>query len=157
SPDRIRERIVALGLKPINNAVDITNFVLMEMGQPLHAFDHDKIAGGKIIVRRAKAGEKITTLDNVQRTLDSSILVIADAKGPVPIAGIMGGLGTEITPSTKNILLESAHFDLGLVRRASRTLGLKSDSSYRFERGVDSEGVLSGANRATDLLLEVAK
>ncbi len=153
----LAERINAVGLKAINNAVDVTNFVLMEYGQPLHAFDFDKLEGGKIIVRRARQGESIITLDGIERKLDPSILVIADAKRPVAIAGIMGGKGTEITAATKNILLESAQFDMGLVRRASRLLGLKSDSSYRFERGVDTNGVLTGANRATDLLLELTK
>ena len=153
----IQERINAVGIKPISNAVDITNFVLMEGGQPLHVFDYDKLVGGKIIVRRAKQGEKIITIDGVERTLDSSILVIADARKPVAIAGIMGGKDTEVTLSTKNILLESAHFDMTLVRRASRKLGLRSDSSYRFERNVDYNGVLTGANRATDLLLELTK
>ena len=139
----------SLGINAINNAVDTTNFVLMETGQPLHAFDHDKLAGGKIIVRRAKAGESIVTLDGIERKLDTSILVIADAHKPVAIAGIMGGRDTQITSATKNILIESAHFDMGLIRRASRSLGLRSDSSYRFERNVDFEGVLTGANRAT--------
>ena len=127
----------------------------METGQPLHAFDYDKLAGGKIVVRRAKAGESIVTLDGIERKLDASILVIADAQKPVAIAGIMGGRDTQITSDTKNILLESAHFDMGLIRRACRSLGLRSDSSYRFERNVDFEGVLTGANRATDLLLQL--
>src|SRR5208283_5472884 len=118
-------------------------------------FDYDKLAGGKIVVRRAKAGEAIVTLDGIERKLDPDILVIADAQKPVAIAGIMGGRDTQITAQTKNILLESAHFDMGLIRRASRTLGLRSDSSYRFERNVDFEGVLTGANRATDLLLQL--
>ena len=157
SPQNMQERLNSLGLRPINNAVDVTNFVLMELGQPLHAFDYDKLAGGKISVRRAKAGEKIVTLDGIERKLDPSILVIADAKGPVAIAGVMGGQGTQITAATKNILLESAQFDMGLVRRASRKLGLKSDSSYRFERGVDLDGVLTAANRATDLLLKLTQ
>ncbi|MBI3601790.1 MAG: phenylalanine--tRNA ligase subunit beta [Candidatus Omnitrophica bacterium] len=157
SPAWLQERVNAVSLRPINNAVDVTNFVLMETGQPLHVFDYDKIVGGKIVVRRAKAGEKITTIDGVERALDASILVIADAQKPVAIAGIMGGKDTEVTFSTKNILLESAHFDMTLMRRASRRLGLRSDSSYRFERNVDWPGVLVGANRATDLLLEPTK
>ena len=156
SPQHIKDRLTSLGVKTINNAVDITNFVLMETGQPLHAFDLDKLEGGKIIVRRARAGETIVTLDGVERKLDGSILVIADAQRPVAIAGIMGGKDTEITSLTKNILLESAHFDMGLVRRASRILGLRSDSSYRFERNVNYEAVAIGADRATGLLLELA-
>ncbi len=157
SPAHISECINSIGTKAINNAVDITNFVLMEFGQPLHVFDLDKLAGGRIVVRRARAGEKLVTLDGIERKLDPSILVIADAEKPVAIAGIMGGLATSVTASTKNVLLESAHFDLGIVRRGSRTLGLKSDSSYRFERGVDMGGVLTGADRATDLLLELTR
>ncbi len=152
---KIKTCLASLGLQAINNAVDITNFVLMETGQPLHAFDYDKLAGGKIVVRRAKAGESIVTIDGIERKLDTSILVIADAQKPVAIAGIMGGRDTQITAQTKNILLESAHFDMGLIRRSSRTLGLRSDSSYRFERNVNFDGVLIGANRATGLLLQL--
>ena len=150
----MKTRLSAVGFHTINSAVDITNFVLMEMGQPLHAFDFDKLAGGKIFVRRAKAGESIVTLDGIERKLDASILVIADAQKPVAIAGIMGGRDTQITADTKNILLESAHFEMGIIRRACRTLGLRTDSSYRFERNVNFEGVITGANRATDLLLQ---
>jgi len=155
APREMKQRLASMGINAINNAVDITNFVLMETGQPLHAFDYDKLAGGKIIVRRARAGESLVTLDGVERKLDSSILVIADAQKPVAIAGIMGGRDTQITAGTKNILLESAHFDMGLIRRASRALGLRSDSSYRFERNVNFDGVLTGANRATDLLAQL--
>jgi phenylalanyl-tRNA synthetase beta chain len=146
----------ALGLKPISNIVDITNFVLFEYGQPLHAFDADKLEGGKIVVRRAKKGEKIITLDDVERTLDESILVIADARKPVAIAGIMGGRDTGVTSSTKRVILESAYFDMGLIRRASRKLGLTSDACYRFERGVDLATVETASDRATDLILELA-
>jgi phenylalanyl-tRNA synthetase beta chain len=156
SPDKINECLASMGIKSINNAVDVTNFVLMEMGQPLHVFDYDKLVGGKIIVRRAKVNETITTLDGIERKLDPSILVIADEKRPVAIAGVMGGLDTGVTADTKNILLESAHFDMGLVRKAARTLGLKSDSSYRFERGIDIEGVVPAADRATDLIMTLA-
>ncbi|MBF0620199.1 MAG: phenylalanine--tRNA ligase subunit beta, partial [Candidatus Omnitrophica bacterium] len=148
--------LVSVGNNPISNIVDITNFALFEQGQPLHAFDYDKLEGGKIIVRRAKKGEKIVTLDDVERTLDDSILVIADAHKPVAIAGIMGGRDTGVTTSTKRILLESAHFDLGVIRRGSRKLALSSDACYRFERGVSWNGVEQGSNRATDLLLELA-
>ncbi len=157
APEFLTERIKAVGLRPINNIVDITNFCLMEIGQPLHAFDSDKLIGGKIIVRRAKKGEKIITIDDVERELDPSILVIADEKRPVAIAGIMGGKETEVTKATKNILLESAYFDPILIRRASRKLGLSSDSSYRFERGVAFQGVGKGSHRATGLILENAK
>ena len=155
APQAMKLRLASLGIHAINNAVDVTNFVLMETGQPLHVFDFDKLDGGKIVVRRAKAGETIVTLDGIERKLDPSILVIADAQKPVAIAGIMGGRDTQITSGTKNILLESAHFEMGIIRRASRTLGLRSDSSYRFERNVNFEGVLTGADRATDLLLQL--
>ena len=146
----------ALGVNTISNIVDITNFVLFEYGQPLHAFDADKLEGGKIIVRRAKKGEKIITLDDVERTLDESILVIADARKPVAIAGIMGGRGTGVTSSTKRVILESAHFDMGLIRRASRKLGITSDACYRFERGVDFTTIETASDRATGLILELA-
>jgi len=155
APQIMKDRLAALGINAINNAVDVTNFVLMETGQPLHAFDLDKLSGGQIIVRRAKAGETIVTLDGVERKLDPTILIIADTQKPVAIAGIMGGRDTQITSSTKNILLESAHFDMGLIRKAGRALGLRSDSSYRFERNVNFEGVLTGADRATELLLQL--
>ena len=157
SSQEIKERLSSIGIRPVNNAVDVTNFVLMETGQPLHAFDYDQLIGGKIVVRRAKSGEKITTIDGIERTLDPSMLVIADAQRPVAMAGLMGGKDTQVTLSTKNILLESAHFDMTLIRQASRKLGLRSESSYRFERSVDWRGVLTGANRATDLLLELTK
>lgn len=155
--EKIRKYLAAIGTRSINNVVDITNFCLMEMGQPLHAFDYDKLIGGKIVVRRAVKGEKIVTIDDVERTLDEDILVIADEKRPVAIAGIMGGKETEVTQSTKNILLESAYFDPILIRRACRKLGLMSDSSYRFERGVDLKTVEDGADRAISLILESAK
>ncbi len=157
APAWMTERLQALGIRSIGNAVDVTNFVLMEMGQPLHVFDADKIVGNKILVRRARAGEKIVTLDGVERKLDPSILVIADAQKPIAIAGIMGGMDTQVTAQTRNIVLESAQFEMGIVRRGSRLLGLKSDASYRFERGVDLKGVLDGANRATALLVELTR
>jgi phenylalanyl-tRNA synthetase beta chain len=157
APEKMIQYLTVLGMRPINNVVDITNFCLMETGQPMHAFDYDKLDGGKIIVRRARKGEKITTIDDVERELDPSILVIADQKKPVAIAGVMGGKDTEVTSSTKNILLESAYFDPILTRRTSRKLGLSSDSSYRFERGVDYKNVETGAARAIDLILQSAQ
>jgi phenylalanyl-tRNA synthetase beta chain len=156
SPLIIQKRLTALGMRLINNVVDITNFCLIETGQPLHAFDYDKLSGGRIVVRRAKEGERIVTLDEVERRLDPSVLVIADAEKPVAIAGIMGGKEAEVTGNTRNILLESAYFDPVLIRRASRKLGLSSDSSYRFERGVDYETVKTGADRALSLILDCA-
>ena len=156
SPDGLKRHLNAIGIRAINNAVDITNFCLLETGQPLHAFDYDRLQGGRIIVRRAKAGEKIATIDGVERSLDPSILVIADEKRPVAIAGIIGGKETEVTPKTKNILLESAYFDPVTIRRAARKLGLASDSSYRFERGVDIAQVKSAAQRALSLMKDLS-
>ncbi len=154
--DSIKAKISSVGIRSVNNIVDVTNFCLMETGQPLHTFDYDQLIGGKIIVRRAKDGEAITTIDGVERKLDSSILVIADEKRPVAIAGIMGGKDTEVTAGTKNILLESAYFDPIIIRRAARKLGITSDSSYRFERGVDINSVLFGAQRAVALINQYA-
>ncbi len=156
TPAWIRKRVAALGMRPVNNVVDITNFCLMETGQPLHAFDYDKLEGGRIVVRRAREGETITAIDGVEYGLAPSILVIADARRPVAIAGVMGGKDTEVTAATKNILLESAYFDPVLIRRASRALGVSSESSYRFERGVDYETVKTGADRAVGLILDSA-
>lgn len=156
SPDWLARHLGAIGLRSINNVVDITNFCLMETGQPLHVFDYDKLIGGKIIVRRARAGESIVAIDGVEHKLDPSILVIADAQRPVAIAGVMGGKDTEVTANTKNILLESAYFNPVIIRRGARKLGLSSDSSYRFERGVDLWGVESGANRAIGLIRDMA-
>lgn len=155
-PEWIRRCIESVDMRAVNNIVDITNFCLMETGQPMHAFDYDKLEGGKIVVRRARQGEKIVTIDGVTRELDPSILVIADTSQPVAIAGIMGGKGTEVTDETKNILLESAYFDPTLIRRASRKLGLSSDSAYRFERQVDYDMVEQGAARAVALIMECA-
>ena len=154
SPIALKEKLASVGLRPVNNIVDLTNFCLMETGQPMHAFDYDKLEGGKIIVRRAREGESIIAIDGDKRTLDPSVLVIADEFRPVAIAGIMGGLATEVTEKTKNILLESAYFDPILIRRGARKVGLSSDSSYRFERGVDMKGVETGSRRAVSLILE---
>ena len=153
---KIAKRLNGLGMKAINNIVDITNFCLMENGQPLHAFDRDKLIGDKIIVRKAFKGEKIVTIDGIERELDPTILIIADEKRPVAIAGIMGGKETEVGLTTKSIFLESACFDPILVRRASRKLGLSSDSSFRFERGVDYNMVEGAVSRAIELILETA-
>jgi phenylalanyl-tRNA synthetase beta chain len=136
--------------------VDITNYVLFELGQPLHAFDLDKLIGKKIIVRRAKKGENIVTIDGIKRELDPEVLVIADIERPVAIAGIMGGKDSEISPDTKNILLESAYFDPMIIRRAQRKLGLASESSYRFERGIDFGMILSASVRAQEMIREIS-
>jgi phenylalanyl-tRNA synthetase beta chain len=154
SPHWLRERLEAVGLRSINNIVDVTNYVLMEMGQPLHAFDFDLLREHRIVVRRAEQGEQFTTLDGVKRTLFDDTLLICDGQGPVAIAGIMGGLDSEITPKTTRVLIESAYFEPRGIRRSSKKLGLRSESSYRFERGIDSEGVIRALDRAAQLMLE---
>lgn len=156
SPQWMQERLLAVGLRPINNIVDITNYVLMETGQPLHAFDYDLIAGGTIVVRCAQEGEKFTTLDGKERTLSSSTLLICDAEKPVAIAGVMGGMNSEISDQTTNVLLESAYFDPRSIRRTSKALGLSTDASQRFERAVDVEMVVYASDRAAEFLRSVA-
>ena len=156
SPGWLKSRIEAMGLKSVNNIVDVTNFCLFETGEPMHAFDLDKLSGGKIIVRISKKGERITTIDGVERTLEEGMLVIADDSKPVAVAGVMGGLNTEVTTSTKNILLEAASFDPISIRRTSRMLGLPSESSYRFERKVDIANIPYASNRACSLIMELA-
>lgn len=153
----LARKIESAGMRQVNSVVDITNFCMMESGQPLHAFDYDKLEGGQIIVRRARKGEDIITIDGVKRRLDEDILVIADARKPVAIAGIMGSRQTEVTFSTKKVLLESAYFDPVLIRQGARKLGLSSEASYRFERNVDLGGCLAAAIRATALICESAK
>ncbi len=157
SPSWLAKRLEAVGIRSINNIVDITNYVLMETGQPLHAFDYNKITGKKITIREAKQNESILALDESKRQLSRDMLVIADKKGPVAIAGIMGGIGSEIDEQTTDIFLESAHFNAGCIRRTSKTLGLSSESSYRFERGVDPNGVVSALNRAAYLIEKIAR
>ncbi|MFH1594712.1 MAG: phenylalanine--tRNA ligase subunit beta [Candidatus Omnitrophota bacterium] len=155
SPEWLKERILSVGLRPINNIVDITNFVLLETGQPMHAFDSDKIRSS-IIVRRARKGEMIITIDNIARTCSEDALVIADEDGAIALAGIMGGLTTEVNRMTKSILLESANFDPASIRRTSRALGMSSESSYRFERKIDNDMVVKASNRATALIRSIA-
>ncbi len=156
SPKWLVQTLERLGQRSINNIVDVTNYVLLETGQPLHAFDLGQIHGHQIIVRRAAKGEKIPLLDNTERELKEDMLVIADADRPVALAGIMGGSNSQVTDQTQNILLESALFLPGSVRKTARQLSISTDSSYRFERGVDPEGVKTALERATALLLEVA-
>ncbi len=156
SPDWLVEKLQAVGMRSVNNVVDVTNFVLMEYSQPLHSFDYDKLAGHKIIVRRAKNGEHMVSIDGTKCTLDEGMLVIADAEKPVAIAGIMGGLNTEVTEKTTSLLIEAAQFDPLATRRTSRKLGIMSDSNYRFERGVDPVGVEEASRRACQLILEIA-
>ncbi|HXE74440.1 MAG TPA: phenylalanine--tRNA ligase subunit beta [Candidatus Xenobia bacterium] len=156
SPDWLSKRLEACGVASINNIVDVTNYVLLELGHPTHAFDLDTLAEKRIIVRTAKPGEKITTLDGVARALKPNHLVIADARRPVALAGILGGAETEISFRTKNVLLESAWFDPVTTRRAAKELGLRTEASYRFERGMDLEMPLQAARRCAELFLELA-
>jgi phenylalanyl-tRNA synthetase beta chain len=156
SPKWMALRLESLGIRSISNVVDVTNWVLLETGHPLHAFDYDNFAQRRVLVRRAKPGERFLTLDGVGRTLSSNSLLITDGETPVAIAGIMGGEKSEVSGSTRNILLESAYFDPPTTRRASRELGLVSESSYRFERGADPENVVFASKRATRLIQELA-
>jgi phenylalanyl-tRNA synthetase beta chain len=156
SPDWLRARLESIGQRSINNVVDVTNFLLWEMGQPLHAFDLAKLEGRRIVVRRARPGERLVTLDGAERKLDPEMLVIADAVRPVALAGVMGGADSEVTDATTDVLIESAHFDRKRVRVATRGLGMHTDASHRFERGVDPEGCLDAASRAARLISEIA-
>jgi len=155
SPAWLKNRLIANGIRPINNVVDVTNFVLLETGQPLHSFDAAKL-GEKIVVRQAAEGERFVTLDEVERTLDPSMLVITDGEQPVALAGVMGGANTEVDGTTTSIILESAYFAPASVRKTSRMLGLRSDSSARFEKGVDPNRVLLALDRAAGMIAELA-
>jgi phenylalanyl-tRNA synthetase beta chain len=156
SPEWMQRRLTTVGIRPINNVVDVTNYVLMECSQPLHAFDFDKLHGGKIIVRRAERGETVTAIDQRQYELSSEMCVIADADRPVAVAGVMGGLDTEIGQATTNVLIETAEFVPMTVRNTARKLGLHSESSYRFERGIDRQGLEWASRRCAQLILELA-
>ena len=156
SPEWLQERLLSIGLKPINNVVDISNFVLFETGQPLHTFDADKVRGGKVIVRRAAEGEPIRTLDGVERKLAACDMVIADAEGPMCIAGVFGGEDSGVTESTVNVFIEGAYFDPVSVRKTAKSQTLSTDASFRFERGADPEAALYAAKRAALLILEAA-
>ena len=156
SPDWLKTKLESVGLRPINNVVDITNFVLLETGQPLHAFDASKITDSSIVVRNAEENESITTLDGIERKLDPTMMVIADSQKPLVIAGIMGSMDAEVDECTSNIVLESAWFNPGKVRSTARKLGLHTDSSQRFSRNVDPKGLEFAAQRAIDLILEIA-
>jgi phenylalanyl-tRNA synthetase beta chain len=157
SPHWLQERLRSIGLRPINNLVDITNFVMLETGQPLHAFDFDNLAGQRIVVRTAAAGEPFTTLDQKDRKLSEHMLMICDGDKPVAVGGVMGGLNSEIEASTTRVLLESACFDPVSVRRTSKALQLSTDASHRFERGVDPDGTLFALNRAAVLMAELGQ
>jgi len=156
SPEWLKKRIESVGIRSINNVVDVTNYVLMEYGHPLHAFDLDLIEGKKIVVRRGNAGETLTTLDGNLRVADENTLLICDEKKPVAIAGVMGGSNSEIRAETRQIFIESAYFNPLSIRKTARRLFLSTESSYRFERGVDPEGLVPSINRAAYLISEVA-
>jgi phenylalanyl-tRNA synthetase beta chain len=154
SPEKIAHRLQLLGQRPISNAVDATNYVLWEMGKPTHVFDMDLLEGGKIIVRMARDGETLKTLDGVERKLTSEDLVVCDARKPVGLAGVMGGYDTMITEKTRNIVIESAWWDPGIVRKMSRRHGLHTDASHRFERGADFESTVPSCDRVAELILQ---
>ena len=156
SPEWLQQRLESVGVGVINNIVDITNFVLMEYGQPLHAFDYHKLTENRIVVRRATGGENITTLDEIARELTPDMLVIADAEKPVALAGIMGGYDSEITETTTDVLLESAYFNPSSIRATAKALGVSTEASYRFERGADPGIVLAALDRAAQLIAELA-
>ncbi|CCQ89275.1 putative Phenylalanyl-tRNA synthetase beta chain [Nitrospina gracilis 3/211] len=156
SPQWLQERLIAIGLRPINNIVDITNFVMMEYGQPLHAFDLNLLKNRRILIRRGGKQEAFVALDGTQLRLDPDALVIADGEKPIALAGIMGGANSQVTKETTTVALESAYFDPVTVRQASKKYGLRSDSSYRFERGVDIEAVITAQSRAALLIRELA-
>ena len=156
SPAWLQQRLQAVGQRPINNIVDATNYVMLELGQPLHAFDLHKLAENRIVVRRAQAGEKLETLDGTHCELDEEILVIADAQKPVALAGIMGGRNSEVTTTTKDILLESAYFNPVIVRRGCNLTGLHTEASMRFERGADFEMPPLAIDRIAHLVAELA-
>ena len=156
SPDWMRRRLLAAGMRPLNVVVDITNYVMLELGQPLHAYDYATLPEGKIIVRAAQGGKTLKTLDGVDRVPVPGTLLICDRDKPIGLAGIMGGADTEVSETTKHVFLESAHFEPGVIRRASKALGLMTEASYRFERFVDPELAPLALERACDLLAELA-
>lgn len=156
SPEWLTKRLEEIGQRPINNVADITNYVLHELGQPLHAFDFAKLTENRIVVRRAKTGEKLQTLDGVERELTTEMLVIADAVRPIALAGIMGGEESEISSETVDVLIESAYFNPDSVRRTARQLGMDTEASRRFERGADCENVLRAQTRCVELICEIA-
>ncbi|NPU86543.1 MAG: phenylalanine--tRNA ligase subunit beta [Syntrophaceae bacterium] len=156
SPLWMRQRLEAVGLRAINNVVDITNFVMLELGQPLHAFDFRFLEEGRIVVRKAREGEVFVSLDEKERVLKDGTLLICDGVKPVAIAGIMGGLNSEVKEDTSVVLLESAYFQPGSIRRSSRFLGMGTDAAFRFERGIDPEGVVKALDRAAGLMADLA-
>ena len=156
SPEWLQKKLMSIGLKPINNVVDVSNFVLFELGQPLHTFDAGQIRGGKVIVRRAAEGEHIVTLDGTDRSLSAEDIVIADAEGPMCIAGVFGGSVSGVTEATTDVFIESAYFDPGSIRKTSKRHTLQTDASFRFERGADPLVTDYAARRAALLIVETA-
>ncbi len=156
SPDWLRKRLEAVGMRSVNNVVDATNYAMLETGQPPHAFDYEKIADGKIIVRKASAGEQLVSIDGTKCNLEPDMLIIADAEGPIAIAGVMGGLDTEVSDKTKTVLLEDAYFKPVSVRTTSRKLGLPSEAAFRFERTVDIENIDWASKRTAQLIIAAA-
>jgi len=157
SPFWLQDRLLSVGLRPINNLVDITNFVMMETGQPLHAFDFDQLAENRIIVRTANEGEKFTTLDEKERRLSADTLMICDGEKPVGIGGVMGGMNSEIKADTTRVLIEGAYFNPVSIRKTAKKLGLNTDAAHRFERGVDPQGTLYAIDRAAELMVQMGK
>ncbi len=156
SPWWLRKRLETLGVRPISNVVDVTNYVMFEVGQPLHAYDLDRLSGRRLVVRRARGGETLKAINGKDYDLATGMLVIADAERPVGLAGVMGGLETEIGPATKSVLIEAAQFDPVSVRKTARALSLFSPSSYRFERPLDPEATEWASRRCAELVLETA-
>ncbi|MDD5346998.1 MAG: phenylalanine--tRNA ligase subunit beta [Candidatus Omnitrophica bacterium] len=156
SPEWLRKRLESIGCRPVNNIVDITNYVMFELGEPLHAFDRDRLDGDSIIIRRAKPQEKLVSIDGIERGLSPEIMVIADAGKAVAIAGVMGGKGAEVHEATTSVMLEAAQFNPVLVRRSRQKLGMQSEASYRLERGVDIQTVQQSSERAAQMILELA-
>ncbi len=156
SPEWMQKKLLSIGLHPINNIVDVANYCLFELGQPFHTFDADKVKGGKVIVRRAEEGEKLVTLDGVERSLKATDIIIADNAGPMCLAGVFGGSDSGVTENTVNVFLESAYFDAGSIRKTSKVHGLQTDASFRYERGADPLVCEYAAKRAALLILETA-
>ena len=156
SPEWLVKRLEAVGERSINNVADITNFVMHELGNPMHSFDLNKLAGNRIVVRRTKSGETIRTLDEIERKLDETMLMICDAEKPVAVGGVMGGFDSSITDETTDVLLEVAYFERDSIRQTSRKLKLSTEASHHFERGVDIENLIRASNRATELICELA-
>ncbi len=155
TPDWMTKRLIAAGMRPISPVVDVTNYVMHELGQPMHAYDADRVPDGRIVVRRARAGERLTTIDHVDRALDERMLVIADRERPIGLAGIMGGADTEVTDATRRVILESAIFHGPTVRNTARRLGLRSEASMRHEKGISMDLPRQAADRAAALIAEI--